>query len=99
MHKTTQNRPKSFTVIYVIALAFVAMTCALAVLADTVPGVVAPLLHGVDTEVAVFVVPLAMLMFAIIAEVVHVSLSGSLPDDARAKARAVRAWAPGRGEG
>lgn len=90
MHKSTQTRPRGVTLFYVIALAFVAVTCALAVIADVMPSLAIPMIEGVDTQIAVFVVPLAMLMFAIIAEVVHSSFSGSFPAKSGKSAHAHR---------
>jgi len=83
-------KPKSFKVFYLLALIAVALTSALAVYAGVAPEKAATLTHGLDTRVAVFLVPLGLLMLATIGEVVRVSLRGAIPGDDQLPVRSLR---------
>jgi hypothetical protein len=99
MSQTTQSRPKSFIAIYALAAVLVAFASALAIYAHVAPGQVTFLPADFDAQVALFLVPLAVLMFAIIAEVLHATLKGSAPLMSEIPTRSIRQWTPGRGEG
>lgn len=90
MSDTTPAKPKSFTAFYLLALVAVALTSALAIYAGVSPSSAAALTHGLDARVAVFVVPLALLMLATIGEVVRVSLRGAIPGDDQLPVRSLR---------
>jgi len=97
MHPSTKQRPKGFIALYAVFLALVAVSSGLAVFASFAPGAVTALTRGVDAQIALFMVPLAALMFAIIAEVLHATFRGATP--AGSPERRVRTWKPGHGEG
>jgi len=87
-------KPKSLKVFYVLALIAVALTSALTIFAGISPDRAAALTRGVDTRVAAFVVPLALLMLATIGEVIRVSLRGPIPGDDQLPVRQLR-WQDG----
>jgi FtsH-binding integral membrane protein len=99
MQSTTPSRPKSFIAYYAVALALVALTSGAAVFANMAPQSAASLTRHIDTQVALFLVPLAVLMFAIIAEVLYVTFRGVTPAVAKKPVRSIRHWTPGHGEG
>jgi hypothetical protein len=96
MRETTRNRPKSFKVYYLASAFAVAVTGMLAVIGSFRPSLVLP--GGVDTEVAVFLVPLALLLIALLAEATHAAWRGAALDTTP-PVRHITHWAPGRGEG
>lgn len=73
----------------------------MALLAAFAPATFTSLIQDSDAQIAVFVVPLTLLFFAIVFEVTRFAMRGtSLPGDApRRRARARRHWKPGHGEG
>jgi len=93
---TTPATPKSFKVFYLLALIAVALTSALAIYASIAPQNALALTHGIDTRVAVFIVPLGLLMLATIGEVIRVSLRDAIPGDDQLPARSLR-WQDGSG--
>jgi len=99
MPRTTLSRSKSFIACYALAAAVVALTSGAAIYASISPSGAASLIGGIDTQVALFLVPLAVLMFAIIAEVLHATLRGVTPARIDRPARPIRHWTPGHGEG
>ena len=99
MHKTTLSRPKSFIALYAVAALVVALTSGAAIYAVVSPASAASLTGGMDTQVAIFLVPLAVLMFVIIAEVLYATLRGAAPAMNERPARSIRHWTPGHGEG
>jgi FtsH-binding integral membrane protein len=99
MQNSTPSRPKSFTAYYAIGLALVALTSGAAVFANMAPERAASLTSHIDTQVALFLVPFAVLMFAIIAEVLYATFKGVTPAMAEKPVRSIRHWTPGHGEG
>jgi hypothetical protein len=97
MKESTRNRPKSFKVYYLASAFAVAVTAVLAVVGSLRPSLVLP--GGVETEVAVFLVPLALLLIALLAEAAHAAWRGAAPLDPVPQVRRISQWAPGRGEG
>jgi hypothetical protein len=72
----------------------------LAVLAGYLPAQQALLSGTIDPEVVLLFVPLAALVFAIVAEAARLSLKGDpLRLDASRPVPPLSAWTPGRGEG
>jgi len=94
LSSTTPAKPKSFNLFYLLSLIAVALTSALTIYASIAPQNAVALTRGFDTRVAVFMVPLGLLMLATIGEVVRVSLRGSLPGDDQLPARSLR-WQDG----
>jgi hypothetical protein len=99
MQNSMPSRPKSFTAYYAIALALVALTSGAAVFANMAPERAASLTGRIDTQVALFLVPLAVLMFAVIVEVLYATFKGVTPAMAQKPVRSIRHWTPGHGEG
>jgi hypothetical protein len=96
MMESTRNRPKSFKVYYLASAFAVAVTAALAVVGSIHPSLVLP--GSVDTEVAIFLVPLALLFIALLAETAYAAWRGG-PLDPAPPVRRISQWSPGRGEG
>ncbi len=98
MRKSLKPRSKGFTAYYAVSLALVALSSGAAVFASLAPASATAFMRGLDTQVALFLVPLAALMFAIIAEVLYATFRGTRPAAIAPRATA-RHWKPGHGEG
>ena len=92
------SRSKGFNIYYAVCAILVALTSGVAIFATVAPASAATLTGGVDTQLAVFLVPLALLMIAIIAEVLRITLHGAAPEPQPAPRR-ILTWTPGRREG
>jgi hypothetical protein len=79
------------------SLTFVA--AGIAVLMGLVPPRMMLGLGGLDATVLLLFVPLCALTFAILAEAVRATLTGSFRQAARSHASPLEPWRPGRGEG
>ena len=97
MMESTHKRPKSFKVYYLASAFAVAVTGALAIFASLRPSLVLP--GGVDTQVAVFLVPLGLLFIALLVETAHAAWRGAAPLDPAPPVRRISRWSPGRNEG
>jgi len=72
----------------------------IAMLLGFVPQRMLPALDGIDATILLLFIPLCALTFAILAEAVRASFTGSFrPATARANANPLEPWRPGRGEG
>ncbi len=99
MHKSTSTGRKSFRP-YALAsalLVFLASTGAL--IAGVTPATAAQLASQPDAQVAVFMVPLTILVAAILLEVCRTAWRGNIPAEAPARKLKRGYWTPGRGEG
>jgi hypothetical protein len=79
------------------ALLSVGVTAAL--MAGVSPATAASLATQPDTQIAVFMIPLTILVVAVMYEVARVALRGNLPDEAPLRRRSRRFWSPDQGEG
>ncbi|MEO5807282.1 hypothetical protein [Devosia sp.] len=99
MHKSTSAQRKSFK-LYAIASSVLAGTGGVAALFFGVsPSNAADFAQTIDAPVAVFMVPLSLLVFAILFEVARITWRGALPEQAPARRDASQYWQAGRGEG
>ncbi|HEY4202837.1 MAG TPA: hypothetical protein VGM83_19980 [Devosiaceae bacterium] len=89
MHKIALARPKGFKLYYLASVIAVAATAAAAVMA---PARTALLMRGVDAQIAVFLVPLALLLFAVLAEVTIQALRHGGPLEAALPVRRISQW-------
>jgi hypothetical protein len=99
MHKSTSAKRKSFKLYAIASSATLALGAAGALVAGVTPASAASLAHQVDPQIAAFMVPLTILLFAILYEAGRIALRGNLPVEAPAHRTARRYWSPGRGEG
>jgi hypothetical protein len=89
---------KSFRRVAIATTALVTGGAAAALMAGVTPATAANLASQPDTQIAVFMVPLTILVLAVMFEVARFALRGNLPVDAPARRRAPRHWSPRRGE-
>lgn len=100
MHKSTSPRRKSFRLYALATTAFLAVGSVAALTAGVTPATAANLATQPDTQIAVFMVPLTILVVAVLYEVARIALRGNLPAEATpAPRRAHRHWSSGRSEG
>lgn len=99
MHKSTSPRRKSFRLYAVASTALIGLGSAAALIAGVTPATAANLATQPDTQIAVFMVPLTILVLAILFEVTRIALRGALPAEAPLRRTPRRHWSPGRGEG
>lgn len=99
MHKSTSPKRKSFKLYAIASSATLALGATGALVAGVTPANAASLAHQVDPQIAAFMVPLTILLFAILYEAGRIALRGNLPVEAPAHRTARRYWSPGRGEG
>lgn len=99
MQKSTSPQRKSFK-LYAIASTVLATAGSVAALiVGVTPATAASLATQVDTQIAVFMVPLTLLVLAIMFEVARIALRGNLPAEAPIRRPERRYWSPGHGEG
>lgn len=100
MQQSTSPQRKSFKRLAIVTTStLVAGGAAAAFMAGVTPATAANLASQPDTQVAVFMIPLTILVLAVMFEVARFALRGNLPAEAPAPRRAHRHWSPGRGEG
>lgn len=84
----------------VIGFSLTLVGAGIAMLLGFVPQRMLPALDGMDATVLLLFVPLCALTFAIIAEAIRATLTGSFRHvPARSHATPLESWRPGRGEG
>ena len=98
MHKSTPAQRKKLRLYAAITTVVVAIGSIAAVLVAVGPAQAQSLAHSADTQVAVFMVPLTLLVLAMLFEVARIALRGALPEE-EPPPRSIRHWQPGRGEG
>jgi len=98
MQTSTSLRRKSFKLYAMLFGAVLALGAAATTLVSVGPVQAASLAHDADTQIAVFMVPLTLLVLAILFEAARIALRGPLPEQHRPR-RARAHWQPGRGEG
>lgn len=99
MHKSTSEQRNSFKRHVAVNLAVGGLGVLGTVLVGAVPVNAAESAIPFNGRVAVFMVPLAMLIFAILFEVARVAWRGPLPEQAPERRTASRYWQAGRDEG
>ena len=99
MQKSTSPRRKRFRLYAVASAALLGLGSASALIAGVTPATAANLASQPDTQVAVFMVPLTILVVAILFEVTRIALRGALPADAPRRRQTLPNWSPGQGEG
>jgi hypothetical protein len=98
MQQITKPPRKSFKP-YAILSTMIAFTGAAgALVAGVAPASAANFVQNPDTQIAMFLVPLSLLLAAVLFEVARFSLRGPLPGEAVPAPRR-RPWSPGRREG
>ena len=99
MHKSTSPKRKSFRLYAIVSTALVAVGSVAALMAGVSPATAANLATQPDTQIAVFMVPLTILVIAILFEAARIAFRGALPAEAPLR-RTVRShWSPGQNEG
>lgn len=83
----------------VIAFSLTLVGADIAMLVGLVPHRMLPALDGIDATIVLLFVPLCALTFAILAEAVRASFSGSLADAPQRTTNSLAPWRPGAGEG
>ena len=99
MHKSTSPRRKSFRLYAIASTAILALGSMVALIAGVTPATAANLASQPDTQIAVFMVPLTILLIAILFEAARIALRGALPAEAPLRRTTRRPWSPGQGEG
>lgn len=99
MHKSTSTKRKSFRLYAIASTALVGVGSVAALIAGVTPATAASLATQPDTQIAVFMVPLTILVIAILFEATRIALRGPVPVDAPRRRPARTRWSPGRGEG
>lgn len=83
-----------------IASSTVAVTGAIGALAlGVTTAAAAQLAQDPDTQIAVFMVPLTLLVLAMLFEVARIAFRGALPAESPVRRPPRRPWSPNRGEG
>ncbi|KRA50193.1 hypothetical protein [Devosia sp. Root635] len=98
MHKSTSRR-KSFRLYAIATTALLGLGAMAALIAGVTPATAANLASQPDTQIAVFMVPLTILVVAILLEATRIALRGALPAEAPLRRTTHRHWSPGQGEG
>lgn len=98
MHTSTSNRRKSFTLV-AIASSTIAIAGAIGALAlGVTPTMATELAQDPDTQIAVFMVPLTILVLAMLFEVARIAFRGALPAEPPIRQPPRRPWTPVHGE-
>jgi hypothetical protein len=98
MTESTSRKAKSFRILPLLTLFTILAGAGVAIFATVAPATAASLTQRADAQIAIFVVPLAVLLFGIIFEVTRFAMRAELPTQPPRQTR-IRAWQPGRGEG
>jgi hypothetical protein len=99
MHKSTSSTRKGFRRLAIASTALLGLGSVAALIAGVTPATAANLASHPDTQVAVFMVPLTILVVAILFEAARIALRGALPVEAPPPRSTLRHWSPGQGEG
>lgn len=99
MHKSTSPKRKSFRLYAIVSTAIVALGSIAALMAGVSPATAANLATQPDTQIAVFMVPLTILLVAILFEAARIALRGALPAEAPVRRPIRHHWSPGHDEG
>lgn len=98
MQSSTSPRRKSFRIIAAVLGTFaLSLGAALAMVTGVTPAQAANIANQADTQVAVFMVPLTLLVLVMMFEVARFVQRGPLPAEAQPRRQKRPAWtAPGR---
>ncbi|MCR6673916.1 hypothetical protein [Devosia ginsengisoli] len=99
MQKSTSTKRKSFRLYAIASTAIVGLGAVVALIAGVTPATAANLASQPDTQIAVFMVPLTILVVAILFEAARIALRGALPAEAPIRRTTRRHWSPVQGEG
>jgi len=99
MHKSTSPRRKSFRLYAIATTALVGLGATTALIAGVTPATAANLAAQPDTQIAVFMVPLTILVVAVLFEVTRIALRGAVPADTPRRRQALPNWSPSQGQG
>lgn len=98
MHISTSGKRKTFRLYAAASTAIAGLAATLALMAGVTPATAANLASQPDTQIAVFMVPLTILVAAIMFEVARFALRGNLPAAVPAPRRPSRHWPSTSGE-
>lgn len=98
MHKSTSPKRKSFKRVLGATLGLLTLGTLGAVATTVSPATAAELASQPDTQIAVFMVPLTLLVAVMLYEVTRIALRGNLPAEAPARQRRPRHWNSHQGE-
>lgn len=98
MHKSTSPKRKSFRLYTIATTATLAAGVVGGLMAGVTPATAAALATQPDTQIAVFMVPLTILVVAMLFEVARFALRGPMPAEAPIRRTTHRHWSPGPGE-
>ena len=99
MHKSTAPKRKSFSLFAIATTAMLTIGSAAALVAGVTPASAASLATQPDAQIAVFMVPLTILLAAILFEVARFALRGTLPAEAPIRRPVRLHWSSGRSQG
>ena len=99
MHTSTSSKRKSFRLYAIVSTALVGVGAAAALTAGITPATASSLAQNADTQIAVFMIPLTLLVLALLFEVTRVAVRGALPVDSKPRRSSRLPWTPGNGEG
>jgi len=99
MHTSTSKQRKGFRLAAIASSTIVAVGVAGALALGVTPAEAASFAQDPDTQVAVFMVPLTLLVLAMLFEVARIAFRGALPAEPPIRRPPRRPWSPGRGEG
>lgn len=97
MHKSTSPRRKSFTLLAVLGTMMLVLGPAVALIAGVTPAQAANIASQADTQVAVFMVPLTLLVLVLLFEVARFVRRGTLPAQSIPRRQRRPDWTPQRG--
>ena len=92
MHKSTSTKRKSFTLYALLSMAVLGLGAGSVLLSGVTPATAASLASQPDTQIAVFMVPLTLLVLAVLWEVARFAMRGNIPEGAPARQRSARHW-------
>jgi len=99
MHKSASPRGKKVGLLALAGTALLGLVSGFAFLAGITPAMAATLASRTDTQVAVFMIPLALLLLTLLYQVARLAWRGTVPAPTPAPRPRRLHWAPGRGEG
>lgn len=94
MHVFSARRPFRVRFLLLAGLALLIAVAIAALALGPVPADLARLAHQPDAQVAIFLVPLTLLVMGILFEAMRISWHGRLPGEVPARRRARSPWTP-----
>ncbi len=99
MHTSTSPKRKNFRLYAIVSTALVGLGAVAALIAGITPATASSLAQNTDTQIAVFMIPLTLLLLALVFEVTRIVLRGALPVETPPRRPSRLNWKPGNGEG